>query len=38
MTARYGHRSTLLPAAYLWRAGTGAASWLAEAARRSWPR
>jgi hypothetical protein len=34
MTARYGRR-TPLPVAYLWRVGAGAASWLAEAARRS---
>ena len=32
MTARYGR--TPAPVAYLWRAGAGAAHWLAEAARR----
>jgi hypothetical protein len=37
MSARYGP-SAFLPVAYVWRAGAGAASWLAEAARRAWPR
>jgi hypothetical protein len=36
MRVRYGRAATRLGLAYFWRAGAGAVSWLAEAARRSW--
>jgi hypothetical protein len=38
MAARSGGAGSPLAAAYLWRAGAGAVSWLAEAARRRWAR